>query len=302
MQKAVDWDLLRTFLAVARSGKLTVAARRLKLDHSTLSRRISTLEAALAAKLFHRSLSGYTLTLQGERVLARAEEMESRVIGIREDVAPENRQVSGSVRIGSPDGFGTAFLARHIGDLAADHPSLDIDLVATPRTLNLSKREADLAIGLSQPGHGRFHSQKLTDYELGLYAARHTEHTRVTTVEDLTGRPFISYIDDLIFAPELDYVPLVSKMITPRLRSSSVIAQLQATTAGAGICILPCFLADPDERLVRLLPAEVRLIRTFWMIVHSDLRDLARIRATMEFILERVRSNTGLFLPDDAKS
>jgi DNA-binding transcriptional LysR family regulator len=109
--------------------------------------------------------------------------------------------------------------------------------------------------------------------------------------------PFISYIDDLIFAPELDYVSSVSKAIVPRIRSSNLIAQLQATAAGAGLCVLPCFLADSDERLVRLLPKEVRLMRTFWMIVHTDMRNLARIRVTSDFVAEEVRKVALRFLP-----
>lgn len=299
MENAFDWDLLRSFLAVARAGKLTMAARRLKIDHSTLSRRIAALETALGAKLFDRQPSGYTLTLQGERLLARAEEMESSVVGIQNDVAPENTQVSGVVRIGSPDGFGTAFLAPRIGDLAATHPNLDIELVAMPRSFSLSKRETDIAIGLSQPSYGRVHARRLTDYELGIYAARQDDAVRagVRSVDDLSRHPFVSYIEDLIFTTELDYLPSISKAITPRLRSSNLIAQMQATAAGAGICVLPCFLADPDGRLVRLLPQEVRLIRTFWMIVHSDTRGLARVKATTDFIADAVRAAGDLFLP-----
>ena len=301
MKNAFDWDLLRSFLAVARTGKLTAAARWLKVDHSTLSRRISALETSLNAKLFDRHVSGYSLTLQGERLLARAEEMESSAVGIQTDVAHKSSEISGTVRIGSPDGFGTAFLAPRIGELATKHPDLEIELVATPRSFSLSRREADIAIGLSRPTHGRLHARKLTDYELGIYAARNDQgfRGRLKTVEDLAGQPFISYIDDLIFAPELDYVALISKAVTPRIRSSNLMAQMQATVAGAGICILPCFLADFEPRLVRLLPREVRLIRTFWMIVHSDMRDLARVSVTAEFIAEKARRTAIMFLPDN---
>lgn len=299
MNKSLDWDLLRSFLAVARAGKLTEAARRLKVDHSTLSRRISTLEGSLDAKLFERSLSGYALTLQGERLLSRAEAVESSMAHIQSDIAREDSEVSGAVRIGSPDGFGTAFLAPRIGQLTAIHPDLDIELVATPRSFSLSKREADIAIGLSRPAYGRLHARKLTDYELGIYAARDRRDLwrDLGKPDDLAEQPFISYIEDLIFAPELDYVPLISKAITPRIRSSNLVAQMQATAAGAGICVLPCFLADSDERLIRVLPREVRLTRTFWMIVHSDMRDLARIRTAAEFIAESVRKSAGLFVP-----
>jgi DNA-binding transcriptional LysR family regulator len=284
---------------VARAGKLTGAAKRLKIDHSTLSRRLTTLEKALGAKLFERQLSGYSLTPQGEHLLQRAEIIESTVLAIQSDVAHASLRVSGAVRIGAPDGFGTAFLAPLIGKLSAAHPDLDIQLVATPRSFSLSRREADIAIGLSRPAHGRLHARKLTDYELGVYGARANRAlwADIATADDCASSPFISYIDDLIFAPELDYVPSVSKAIAPRIRSSNLIAQMQATAAGAGLCVLPCFLADPDERLIRVLPKEVRLTRTFWMIVHADMRDLARIRVTGDFIAGEVRRAAGRFLP-----
>jgi DNA-binding transcriptional LysR family regulator len=299
MEQVFDWDLLRSFLAVARTGKLTTAARKLKIDHSTLGRRISALEADLDTKLFDRTLSGYALTLQGEKLLARAEEVESSVFAIQADVDRDNSQISGTIRIGSPDGFGTAFLAPCISDLSLRQPFLDIELVAIPRNLSLSKREADVVIGLSRPTYGRLHARKLTDYELGIYgrAGDDQVHGRIKTVDDLASQPFISYIEDLIFAPELDYLPLISKAIKPHFRSSNLIAQKEAVAAGAGLCVLPCFLADADSRLVRVLANDVQLIRTFWMIVHSDVRDLARIRVTTDFIAAAVAAAGHRFLP-----
>lgn len=299
MSQPFDWDLLQSFLAVARAGKLTGAARRLAIDHSTLSRRLTTLETSLGAKLFERHVSGYSLTPQGEHLLRHAEALESTILAVQSDVGQSSSRVSGIVRIGAPDGFGTAFLAPAIGRLSAAHPDLDIDLVATPRSFSLSRREADIVIGLSRPAHGRLHARMLTDYELGVYAGK--DHVAlwagIATSDDLGTRPFISYIDDLIFAPELDYIPSISRTIVPRIRSSNLIAQLQATAAGAGLCVLPCFLADGDDRLIRVLPDDIRLVRSFWMIVHTDMRDLARIRVTGDFIVEEVRRAVHRFLP-----
>ena len=110
--------------------------------------------------------------------------------------------------------------------------------------------------------------------------------------------PFISYIDDLLYTPELDYAPPALKAVEPRLRSSSLIAQYQACAAGAGLCILPCFLADPDTRLLRVLPEQINVLRSFWMVVHSDMRDLARIRVTGDFIAEVTHRAMARFLPE----
>ncbi len=298
MSQIFDWDLLQSFLAVARAGRLTVAARRLGVDHSTLSRRLVTLETALGAKLFDRSLAGYSLTHQGEDLLARAEGMESTALAIQSDVGQGRSQVSGTVRIGAPDGFGTAFLAPVIHELTSAQPALQIDLVATPIGFSLSKREADIAVSLSRPAEGRLHVRKLTDYRLGFYAAASVPALRkVETVEAAARLPFISYIDDLIYAPELDYMPPALRVVEPRLRSSNLLAQHAACAAGAGLCILPCFLADSDARLVRVLAEAVNLTRSFWMIVHSDMRDLARIRVTGEFIAAAAHKAAGRFMP-----
>jgi DNA-binding transcriptional LysR family regulator len=300
MSQIFDWDLLQSFLAVARTGRLTVAAKRLGVDHSTLSRRLVTLEGALGAKLFDRALSGYSLTHQGEDLLARAEAMESTALAIQSDVGQGRSQVSGTVRIGTPDGFGTAFLASVIHELTAAQPALQIDLVATPLGFSLSKREADIAISLSRPAEGRVHVRKLTDYHLGLYAAvgAPAAWRETGSLEEVAALPFISYIDDLLYTPELDYAPPQLKAVEPRLRSSSLIAQYQACAAGAGLCILPCFLADPDTRLVRVLPEVMNLTRSFWMIVHSDMRDLARIRVTGDFIAGATHKAAHRFMPE----
>ena len=167
----VDWNHLQDFLAVARTGRLTAGAQRLGVDHTTLSRRIAALEAALKARLFDRSPQGYALTAHGERLLVRAEAMESLMLSAQSEVGEADLSVSGVVRIGAPEGFGSYFLAPCLPQLAEQHPELEIQLVAIPGVLSLSKREADVAIALSAPREGRLISKKLTDYSLSLYGA-----------------------------------------------------------------------------------------------------------------------------------
>lgn len=298
MGKPFDWDLIRSFLAVARAGKLTSGAKKLGVDHSTLSRRLCALEQTLGAKLFHHSVAGYSLTQQGEQLLIRAEAIENSIHSLDRQFGQSTR-VSGSVRIGAPDGFGTTVLAPVIRKLAAANPDLEIDLVATPRAFSLSKREADIAIALACPPRGRLHRRKLTDFEFGVYAAKSEPvlWQGIEKPEDFAGRPFISFVDDLIYTPEIDYIQEISTGIVPRIRSASLVAQWYATAAGAGLCVLPCFMADADERLVRVLPDEVFLRRTLWMIVHSDMRDIARIHVTCDFLAEEVRRVRERFLP-----
>jgi DNA-binding transcriptional LysR family regulator len=294
-----DWDDLRFFLAVARAGRLTVAARRLGADHATVSRRISALESALKAKLFERRPQGYALTEHGERLLAKAEAMETQALAVSSEIGGADLALSGTVRIGTPDGFGTFFLAPRMAGFAAQYSDLEIQLVAMPRLLSLSKREADVAVSLAPPKEGKIVARKLTDYRLGLYSTSEYlgRHPAIGAPEDLHAHEIIGYIDDLIFAPELDYLDEVSKGLRARLQSSNLIAQMQTTLAGGGICVLPHFMAILDPRLVPVLPAQVSITRSFWLIVHADLKEVARIRATMDFVVREVKAARSLFIP-----
>jgi len=301
MPKSLDWNDLRYFLAVARAGRLTEASRRLATDHATVSRRIKALETALDANLFIRSPRGYQLNAAGERLLARAEEMESAAVRMQSEIGGENVALGGTVRIGSPDGFGAFFLAPRIGGLAKRHPGLELQIVAMPRPFSLSKREADIAISLARPTEGRLVSRKLTDYRLHLYGSRDylDAHPEITTPGDVADHAVIGYIPDLIYAPELDYLPQVAPQIKPRLTSSNLIAQLNAAKAGAGLCVLPAFMAADDDSLCPVLPERIAIVRAFWLILHADQRDTVRVRTVADFIARCVEQDRRLFLPAD---
>jgi DNA-binding transcriptional LysR family regulator len=294
---AFEWSDLRYFLAIARSGKLTSAAQRLKVEHSTVSRRLAALETALGARLFDREPGGYKLTPAGEKLFPSAEEMEAIALTSQSHLADTDLSLSGTVRIGAPDGFGSFFLAPRIGRLTETHPNLEVQLVALPRVFSLSKREADIAIGLSRPKEKRLHGYKLTDYRLKMYAAPAylRRHPRIDTLAALSQHRFIGYVDDLLYTPELDYLRLAAKDARALLKSSTLVAQLEMTLAGAGICILPTFMARAHPELECILPETIELIRSFWLVVHTDIRNLARVRTVSEFIIGQVESERTLF-------
>ena len=298
-----DWDDLRFFLAVARSGRLTTAARRLNADHATVSRRITSLETSLKAKLFERRPQGYGLTLHGEQLLAKAESMETEALAIQSEIGGADMALTGTIRIGAPDGFGTSFLAPRLARFIAAYPGLEVQLVAMPRLLSLSKREADVAITLATPKEGKIVARKLADYRLGLFAsATYLEAAPlVTCPEDLFAHQIIGYIDDLIFTPELDYLDEVARGLRPRLQSSNLVAQMRAAVAGAGICVLPIFMAAQEPALIRVLPDQVSLDRAFWLVVHADLKDVARVRAVVEFIVRETKAARALLLGEQSR-
>jgi DNA-binding transcriptional LysR family regulator len=292
-----DWNNLPAFLATARAGRLTAAAARLGVDHMTLSRRIGALEHSLKAKLFDRSPQGYTLTEQGQRLLPIAEEMERLSLAAHETVGGTAQSLSGSVRIGSPEGFGSYFLAPRISRLTERHPQLNIQLVATSAAFSLSKRDADLVIAVGKPPSGRLQATKLIDYDLALYAAPVylDRHDGIATPADLKQHRFVSYIGDLLSYPELEVRDELAPGASAALESSNLVAQLKATRAGAGLCILPAFAVGAESGLVQVLPDAVRLTRSFWLVVHQDLAGLARVKTVARFIRDEVAAAEHLF-------
>ncbi|WP_085316839.1 LysR family transcriptional regulator [Derxia lacustris] len=300
----MDWDNLRYFLELTRSGRLAVAARRLGVDHTTVSRRVQALEAEVGQPLFSRDAGGHALTEAGRRLLPQAELMESACLAIevqREaSAAGLGERLSGLVRVGATEGFGTVVLAPALAALTRQHPNLAIDLLAVPRLVNLSRREADIVVTLERPSRGPYVFTRLTDYALRAYASRDylAAHPPIASVDDLRRHGFVSYIDDLLFSRELHYLDELCRPERIALRSTSVLAQKEATAAGAGIAILPAFLADSDARLVPVLPEATRVIRTFWMTMPEEIRHLARMRATWDFLKARVEAGRGGLLAE----
>ncbi|MEO1951324.1 LysR family transcriptional regulator [Thioclava sp.] len=294
-----DWDDLRFFLSVARAGRLTVAARAMGTDHATVSRRVKSLETQLGAQLFERSPRGYALSEHGERLLAKAEQIENVAARVQDELSGTLYALSGTVRIGAPDAFGAFFLAPRLAEFIKANPELEAQLVATPRLFSLSKREADIAITLSRPEKGRLVSRKLTEYTLHFYASPDylARNSAINRKEDLLKHPLVGYIPELIYTPELDYLSVTLGDHTPRLSSTNLFAHKHVAEAGRGIAVLPDFLARHSTKLVPILPDEIEIRRTFWLVTHEDLHEIARVRAAMRFIAEEVSKNRAEFLP-----
>jgi DNA-binding transcriptional LysR family regulator len=266
-------------------------------DHTTISRRITCLENALQVKLFDRSPSGYALTDQGRRLLSVAEQMETLAILATDSVGGAAQAIEGTVRIAGPEGFGSYFLAPRLSRLSELHPGLNVQLLAGPSLYSLSKREADIVITLSRPPEGRVVARKLIDYDLGLYASRSYvgRNGPLAQKSDLKNHSFIGYIGDLIQMPELDYFDQVNAGASNRLESSNLLVQVKATTAGAGLCVLPAFIAACEPELVPILPKEIHLTRSFWMIVHANHKEIARVKIATRFIADEVRQAKASF-------
>jgi len=297
----MDWDNLRYFLELARAGTLVSAARRLGVDHTTVARRIQALEKEMDTALFSRESGGHRLTEAGRRLQPQVEAMEGAFRAVESAAPPApDAGLSGLVRIGTTEGFGTMMLAPQLAQFAKAHPKLVIDLLAMPRLVHLSRREADIVISLERPARGPVLMSRLCDYALHLYASHAylASHPPIAMREDLRGHTFVSYVDDLLFSKELQYLDELYRPDTFALRSTSILAQHQAVAAGAGIAVLPAFLAGPDPRLARLLPEHASFTRTFWISMPAEARQLPRMQAVWNFVRDTVDRQRALLLPD----
>ena len=296
---SLNWDDMRYFLEVARTQRASAAAKRLGVDHTTVARRVRELEAALRTVLFDKSRSGgFVLTAEGQRLLAYADSVETTVQSASEQFAAGAQSLSGHVRVGSTEGFGCFFLAPQLARFTGRHPDMSIDLLPVPHFVSLSKREADLAIMLERPERGQYVYTKLCDYRLRLYGRPDylAQHPPIRTSADLRHHAFLSYVADLAFSHELLYLERTAPNVTASLCSTSVIAQYHAALQGSALAILPCFMAEPDPRLVRILPDEVVVTRRFWLCSREDLRKLRRITSLWDYLRAAADANRALLM------
>ncbi|WP_095098527.1 LysR family transcriptional regulator [Pseudomonas sp. Irchel 3A5] len=295
----LNWDDLKFFLEVARTRKASSAAKRLAVDYTTVSRRITSLENSLGTLLFEKSRgNGFILTAEGQRLLGYAESIESTLHLACEQVSGSGLALSGHIRIGCTEGFGSFFITPQLSHFLDDYPDISVDILPLPHFISLSKREADIVIALERPEHGPYVCCKLCDYNLRLYATQEylDNHKPLNSTADLAEHTFISYVDDLAFSSELLYLSNLLPGAQAQLRSTSVIAQYLAALQGRALAILPCFLAAQDSRLIPVLADEVNITRHFWMYCREDLRKLKRITVLWDYIREVTELNQGLLL------
>ena len=292
-QAGFNWDNLRLFLSVVRAQSAQEAARRLNVDHSTITRRLHRLEKELGTQLFERTAAGHLLTAAGHRLLEHVERIESTVALLDEDIGGDSQMLTGHVRLGATEGFGNFFLAPQLSHFCDRHPAITVELLVLPRFINLSQREADLAINVERPSSPTQVASKLAQYRLQLYAsARYlASHAPIRCQADVAEHRLFGYVDELSFSAELRYLESITPHPLAPLRSTSIVAQYSAVCEGQGLAVLPCFLAAQCNDLVPVLPTEIDLIRTFWIAAPGERRELARVRALWDYLREATERN-----------
>ncbi|MFB6887830.1 LysR family transcriptional regulator [Kitasatospora sp. NPDC056327] len=291
-------DDLRYLLAVARTGRLVTAADALGVDHTTVSRRIAALERGLGVRLIERGTEGWALTDAGKAVAESARSVEDALVRVVEAVSGQDEpSLHGTVRVSAPDGFGTAFATPALARVRRQHPRLRAELITATRQLTLHPAGFDLALAIGRPPRSRLVTEHLTDYALGLYAADEylTRCGSPGSAADLREHPLVFYIESMLQVGDLD-IERHLPGVTPAFSSTNVFAQVEATRLGAGIGVLPAFLAE-RAGLRRLLPEEVDIRLPITLAVRREAVTEPAVRAVRDALHREVADRSGDLLP-----
>ncbi|WP_080901269.1 LysR family transcriptional regulator, partial [Rhodopseudomonas palustris] len=263
------------------------------VDQSTISRRIAHLESTLGVALFERLPSGLRINEAGDRLLCHAERIESAVIAMGEDLQCGRSRMAGRVRLATMEGIASLYLAARFSRLRRQHPQLTVELLTSPQTVSVNRREADLFLSFFQPRAQGMVSERLGRFKLGLYASQDylDENGMPGSTADLARHSFVTYIDDLIQLDSVRWLDDIIKNPPISFHSNSMIAQMNAAAGGIGLVLLPSFAAQGRDDLIPVLHERISTVRELWINVHTDLQFVPRIRAVSSFLKTTFRSD-----------
>lgn len=280
MTHRVGWDDLRYALAVADGGSVAAAARRLGVNHTTVLRRIQAFEKANKIRLFDRLPTGYALTAAGEQLVVAARSIDDTVATLERRISGQDVKLEGVIRITTTDTFMASILPRHLASFRIKHPRIAIELALTNTRLNLTKRDADVAIRPAQVPPSPLIGRRVADVAFAIYGADHylaghsdmklQDHDWLAGDELLANSPVASWMHKHVPDAKIAF------------RADSFVALCQGVGAGLGLAALPCCLADQNRMLKRIQDPVAELSTGLWLLTHRDLGDAARIRAFMD--------------------
>jgi DNA-binding transcriptional LysR family regulator len=282
----LDWGNLRYFLELSRTGSLSGAAERLRVDRNTVGRRVVALEEELGLALFERGPQGWSCTAAGEELAALASRVEEDVLALARHADARDRTIAGTVRLTTATHLAAHLLVPALGTLRERHPGLLLEIAADQRMFDLTRREADLALRMGRPREAGLVTRKLSDVAFRLYAARGSAPGRRGKI-DLAADPFMGFDESLASTPQERWLARIAPDRRIVFRCNSTASLVAAARLGLGVAALPCFVADHEPELVRLdspdpIPHEL------WLLVHGDLRRTPRVKAVIEWVDELV--------------
>jgi DNA-binding transcriptional LysR family regulator len=294
----MDWDDVRHFLALARTGSVRAAGASLAVSHSTVARRVETLETRLGVKLFDRNREGYLLTAAGQDMLAGAERVEREMAALERGLAGQDARLEGRVRVTCTDPYVGRILLSALGGLCTEHPGLELELDVDDAYLDLSKREADIAVraivaGGTPPEHllGRRLVPIVVASYVGVAHAARLDPERGGVHVRWLGSDMPKVVERLVAGSSYPELPIWGAFEALDLMSD-------AARMGLGLVMLPTYVGDADRGLQRLARPDVRHMADFWLLTHGDLRDNARLRVAREQIAAALTERIALFRGD----
>jgi DNA-binding transcriptional LysR family regulator len=284
-----DWEDIRHFLAVAQSGTLSGAARHLKVDHATVSRRLAQLEGALDVRLVERLPRSCRLTTVGREVFERARDMEAGAHGIARLAKAAQAPLVGRVTFSAPPVLVTHLLVEHLARFRADYPDIRLSLSAQGQQVSLRRREADIAVRLVRPNEADSVTRKIGKMAFGLYA--HRSYAHLASPERWQ---FIAFDQNYADMPQQRWLFGIAGNRPVACELNNIGEHLIAVRAGVGVAGLPCFLGDGEDDLVRIRENVPSFTRDIWVVVHRDLRKTPAVRAVMDFVAAVVSEHRDL--------
>lgn len=288
----LDWNDLRYFLAVARTGSTLAASKQLKVSQSTVSRRITAFEEAIDVTLFVRKPSGYDLTPRGEAVLPAAERVEAAMLSFSDGIEAESRRLNGTVRLATVQAAANAWVIPAVGLLRDRHPDIRVEIMTSDQYVDLARGEADVAIRFgSKPTQETLIVRHLIDMLESFYASEQlvARLGMPADIADLARYPMVAstqresqlnrWLEEHV--PDAEIAQRASAM-------SSIIASVQS---GLGASILPCLMGDDMPGVVRLLPPIEELTTPGWMVTTDEARRQPHIRAVIDLVVEQIRKS-----------
>jgi DNA-binding transcriptional LysR family regulator len=289
-------DDLLVLLAVGRSGRFVTAADELGINHTTISRRIAALEESIGGRLLARSAGGWELTELGREALSAAEAVESAV---RSLAAPAgSRTLEGVVRMSATDGFSAYIAAPAAARVRQRHPKVSVEIIAATRRATQQRSGLDIEVVVGEPQVHRAEAARLGDYRLGLYGSREylADHGAPTSRAELAGHPLVYFIDSMLQVDDLDLARTFAPAMRESVTSTNVFVHVEATRAAAGLGLLPCFMADRHDDLVRVLPDDVGLLLTYWLVARAETLRRPEVGALIDAIRTRMEDQRDVLL------
>ena len=282
MHRRLAWDDLQYVLAVGRAGSLSGAARELRVNHSTVFRRVGMIEEQLGVRLFDRHRDGYVATAAGEAVIGLAGKLDDDILGLERKLAGEDLRPSGTVRVTTTDTL-IDTLVPLFGAFQKLYPEICLELVTGNQFLNLSRRDADVALRPSMEPPETLHGRRISAIAFAPYGSKsylaavggggvERTHRWVGLDDTLSHLSVHAWLRDRVPAEQIGF------------KANSFVAAKSAALAGMGLALLPCYMADHTSELERIGDPIPALATDFWLLVHEDIRRTARVRAFIEFI------------------